>query len=143
MLEIKGNIWDYHAQGDPIVITTNGDINSRGECVMGRGVALQARNLHRDLPRIVAAHIRANGNAVGWHDKYCIFTLPVKWHWKQDADPALIHMSCKNLVKMVSQMGMDRVYMVRPGCCNGHLMWQDIKPLIEPILDDRFTIVQL
>ena len=33
MLEVKGNIWDYHTEDYPVVITTNGSLNSKKELV--------------------------------------------------------------------------------------------------------------
>ena len=39
-------------------------------------------------------------------------------------------------------MHLDKVYMARPGCGNGQLKWEDVKPLIAPILDDRFIVVE-
>ncbi len=39
-------------------------------------------------------------------------------------------------------MHLDKVYLVRPGCGNGQLKWEDVKPLIAPILDDRFIVVE-
>lgn len=30
----------------------------------------------------------------------------------------------------------------RPGCGNGRLRWEDVRKILEPILDDRFTVVR-
>ena len=38
-------------------------------------------------------------------------------------------------------MGWSKVLIPRPGCGYGELNWQDIKPLLESILDDRFISV--
>mgnify|MGYP001585303530 CR=1 FL=1 len=40
-----GDIWDYNvaSEANCIGITTNGTVKSNGACVMGRGVALQAK----------------------------------------------------------------------------------------------------
>jgi hypothetical protein len=32
------------------------------------------------------------------------------------------------------------VLLPRPGCGNGHRTWDEVCPVIEPILDDRFTV---
>lgn len=34
------------------------------------------------------------------------------------------------------------IYLVRPGCGNGRLRWQDVRHALSEILDDRFVIVE-
>ena len=36
---------------------------------------------------------------------------------------------------------LKNVALPRPGCANGGLNWEDVKPHLERILDDRVTIV--
>ena len=43
MKVIKGNIWEYWKKGFNIVIPTNGYIKRDGSCVMGKGLAFQAK----------------------------------------------------------------------------------------------------
>ena len=142
MTEIDGNIWDYHDAGYPIVITTNGDINSRGECVMGRGVALQTKRRYPEFPEKLADHLRTHGNRVGYFSPYNIFTFPTKHHWHQKSDIVLIEQSARHLSFAAGWLGFGRVYMVRPGCSNGKLEWEDVRPRISSYLDDKFIIVQ-
>lgn len=143
MNEIFGNIWDYYESGGVIVVTTNGDINSRGECVMGRGIALQVKNRFPEFPKKLANHIRKHGNNVGYFSIYRIFTFPVKHHWFEKADLNLIERSAFQLKESVDKLRLERVFMVRPGCSNGRLMWEDVKSVIEKHLDDRFLVVDL
>ena len=141
MLEITGDIWQCDG---PIVITTNGDINSRGECVMGRGIALQAKRKFPTLPTVIATHIRNHGNVVGrFAYGKGLFTFPVKHHWSEIADMELIEQSAKDLHMMVYKDYHPpyEIYMVRPGCGNGGLRWSEVKPLID-WLDDRFVVVE-
>jgi hypothetical protein len=65
MTEIVGNLWDYIDDPDVIIcITTNGDINSRGEAVMGRGCAFEAKKRFPGVEKELAAMIRMLGNTV-------------------------------------------------------------------------------
>ncbi len=148
MKEITGDLWDFHNAGFPIVITTNGAINSRGECVMGRGVASQAKNRYPTLPLLLGNKIRAGGNNVYFFNDALtkIFSFPVKHHWAETADPELIIRSATQLMEWVDSLAemttvTPNIYLPRPGCGNGGLKWENVKPLLK-CLDDRFTIVE-
>ena len=151
MLEATGDLWIL-AKGSPLCITTNGDINSRGRAVMGRGIALEAAQRFPELPRELAKLIAMYGNHVHplfWHpisglvNLYFLISFPVKDDWREAADPKLILRSAIELVKLADRMLLDflKIYLPRPGCSNGHLKWEDVKPIIEPLLDDRFVVV--
>lgn len=142
MIQIIGDIWTYHEYGLPIVITTNGDVNSRGECVMGRGVALQTKQRYPEFPKRLAEHIHKYGNRVGYFKDFNIFTFPTKHHWFEKSDPVLIEQSARHLDLAANWMEFEKIYMVRPGCSNGKLHWSDVEPILEDILDDRYIIVQ-
>ena len=152
MKEIVGDIWDYHKQGLWIVITTNGTVKTNGEAVMGRGVALQAKQKFRNIADWVGWSLRARGNHCAIYtiqlrvdDRLVasgVITFPVKHDWQGRADIQLIEQSCQELVKLVEQENPEKIYMVRPGCGNGGLDWKDVKPILEKYLDDRFVVVE-
>jgi hypothetical protein len=142
MQQIRGDIWEFHKQGSPITITTNGDLNKHGLCVMGRGIALQAKQRFPHLPYVVAQHINANGNVVGFFPKYNLFTFPTKDHWWENSSFQLIEDSAIALNAIVTKRKMTRLYMTQPGTGNGKLHWNDVEPLISLHLDDRFIVVE-
>lgn len=142
MIELEGNIWDFHKAGFPIVITTNGDFNSRGENVMGKGIALQAKQKFPELPGRIGEHLKKHGNRVGYFSPYRLFSFPTKNSWKQNSDIVLIEQSARHLEIAAGWLNFDRIYMVRPGCSNGKLKWEEVKPVIASYLDDRFIVVQ-
>lgn len=154
MREITGDIWDYHDTGHWIVITTNGNIRANREAVMGKGLALQAKQRYPRLPLQLGKALRQHGNHV--HRFLCfydeplleqvkIITFPTKHDWWEKSDLALIERSCSELVETASmflQRG-EEVYMTRPGCRNGQLDWEnEVKPILERCLDGRFTVVE-
>lgn len=141
MKEVIGNIWDYHDQGNWIVITTNGFVRKDGACVMGRGVAKEAAIKFPDYPYHLGEFIKKFGNHINLNPKYHIFSFPVKHNWWAKADIKLIEQSCQELLD-VSSAFKSPFYMVRPGCGNGQLDWKDVKPILEKYLDDRFVIVE-
>lgn len=142
MLELKGNIWDYH-NPYPIVITTNGWIseNKYAPAVMGRGLALEAKKKFPELPKMLAKHLRQFGNIVKYFDQFNLFTFPTKINWWENSNIDLIMESAGKLVNIVPLYDFGKVYIPRPGCGNGHLEWDNIKPILEQYFDDRFIVV--
>ena len=141
MKEIKGNIWEYQEQGFPIVVPTNGQVNSQGKCIMGEGLAKEAAEKFPGLPLKIGMHIKKFGNRGTFFDEFGIFTFPTKHHWNLEADIDLIHTSCKNIKMFVAFCDFKQIYMPRVGCGNGKLLWEDVRPILEKELDDRFIIV--
>ena len=145
MKEIKGNIWDYYDKGHWIVITTNGNVKTNGEAVMGKGIALQAKQKFPDLPHMLGQQILSLGNILHhWGQEGLIF-FPTKHNWWEKADIKLIEESTSQLKEFFDNIITDYptpVYLVRPGCNNGKLEWKDVKPILEKYLDDRFIVVE-
>lgn len=143
MKVIKGNIWDFHDEGFPIIVTTNGDINASGKCVMGRGIAEQAKKRWPCLPKTIADHIKKHGNVVGWFGDYNLFSFPTKHHWYLKSDLDLIEQSCRQLRGMwdLSSDPSLIICMVKPGVGNGKRRWEEVEPILDRHLDDRFIIV--
>jgi hypothetical protein len=123
------------------VITTNGCVTNSGKAVMGHGIALQAKNRMSKLPKLLGFHINTYGNWVLYFKEYNLFTFPVKHNWWEKADLQLIRQSAEQLLDHVNEKGFKKVWMVRPGCGNGRLKWENVKPVIE-FLDDRFIVVE-
>ena len=148
MLEVVGNLWYYQTvegkRPDCLVITTNGTIKRDGTCVMGRGCAREAKDRWPHLALALGQHLRENGN-VPHIFRDCgpvpLVSFPVKHDWHDIADPALIRTSGLALSALADAEGWDVVVMPRPGCGNGSLDWKDVRPLLSPILDDRFHMI--
>lgn len=141
MKEVIGDIWSFFAHGYPIVITTNGIVNRRHQNIMGAGIALAAKERFPKLPELIGRHIENQGNTVGYYSQYDIYSFPTKNHWRENSDIMLIERSAKDLLALVDQQGQTKIAMVRPGVNNGRLKWAVVKPVLESILDDRFTVV--
>lgn len=140
MLEAKGNLWDYPA--DAIIITTNGFVKKNGEAVMGRGCAREAALRYPLLPGMLGNSIKTSGNKVFhfWISEH-ILTMPVKYNWYEKADIELIKESAYQLIDHVDGWQFSKVVMPQPGCGNGQLNWNDVKPILDEILDDRFIAI--
>jgi len=114
------------------VITTNGYVKNNGQAVMGRGTALIAATIAPKLPTILGDLLISYGNK-----PYLLpgnfVTLPVKHKWDEKADPVLIGKSLDILMDMWDLYGFGKrqVYIPRPGCGNGQLAWETVKPMME------------
>lgn len=141
VIELTANLWDM--EGNWLVITTNGDVNRRGEAVMGRGVAAQAKFKFPHLAWMLAEGMKQEGNHVMAWQPFHIITFPVKHHWHEQADLDLIGRSCEELVNQVTMTPLEPpIFMVRPGCGNGGLDWAEVKYVCDGWLDDRFFVVE-
>ena len=164
MREAKGNMLDMDC--DALVITTNGFVKSNGECVMGRGIAKQISRALPWIAGELGNKLNTLGNVphfLGQHNNVDLVSFPVKPRsvkfdgsnavghamsqfrvgesvpgFYAKADPQLIVESARKLVQLTDQMNWKTVLVPRFGCGAGELSWADIRPLVEPILDDRF-----
>jgi len=140
MKEIKGDLFDRIA--DAICITTNGEVDKQGLAIMGRGVALEAKKRWPEVAVSIGVAIQTFGNAVflltdeqkrlistGRQLPYHLFTFPTKFKWREKSDLGLIQRSAAKLRPLTSLM--NNVVIPRPGCSNGGLRWEDVKPILE------------
>lgn len=149
MREEVGDLWKLPA--DVRCVTTNGDINTKGRAIMGSGCALEAKKLYPNIDLHFAKLLSILGHHVYplWVEENAtvVLSFPTKHNWKQPADINLIRRSCEELMESIEMMdhkweGMwKRVLLPRPGCGAGQLAWEDVKPIIGEILDDRVIVV--
>lgn len=144
MREQYGNLWQM--QADARCITTNGTVKKNGAVVMGRGVALQARDEYPGIDLRVGKVVRRGPPGmlqvdVVWDDPV-IICFPVKYNWWEHASLPLIRESAQRLVELADMhREWGTILLPRPGCGNGQLRWEQVRPEIEGLLDDRFVIV--
>ena len=143
MLEKEGYIW--HSDPDVICIPTSSDIDEDGRLEMKDNTALEAKETDNNVPYYFARHIINRGNTP------CLFmrdtkphfcSLPVKFGGEGDFNIELIVQSVKLMLGIVNHYNFTEIVLPRPGCGKGSFLdWKsEVKPLIEPLLDDRFTV---
>lgn len=146
---VYGDFWQYEA--DFHVITTNGDVRKDGACVMGRGVAEQAKGRFPHLPYVLGGMLKENGNVVQdlgeWgrlgERAYHLWAFPVKHHWRDQADLALIEQSVLALQAAALHSPASRhkrFVLVRPGVGNGQRHWAEVEPLVACLPDNVHVI---
>ncbi len=147
MHETLGSLWQVKA--DLRVVTTNPIVNARGQAVMGRGCAREAKERIPGLEYRFAELLEAHGNRVMRLVRPCtptagaaLASFPVKHHWKDAADLDLIARSARQLVRLADKYNYKQVGLPRPGCGNGRMQWAQVRPVLAEILaGDRFTVV--
>lgn len=143
MLEVKGNVWDVYKDYDAFCITTNGFVKSTGECVMGRGIALECSKRYPQVPKILGSLIKKSGNRVfklGKLGNSTMCSFPTKHVWWDNSDLSVIEASVKQITLLADKEGWNKVLIPRPGVGNGKLSWDIVKPIVDK-LDDRFYII--
>lgn len=146
MKTMKGNIWNCWENDCTIIIPTNGFVKKDGSCVMGKGLALQAKNYCHHIEYILGRYITCWGNQVYYLGNDLV-SFPVKHNWWEKADLKLIEKSAKQLKKLSKLFYGYKIdfpiYLPKVGCGNGKLNWKDVEPILDKHLDDRFIIVDL
>ena len=166
MKEIKKDLFEclLDPSVDAICITTNGQYLTNGQACMGGGCAGVCARLwpetslrlgtllkytKQNVPFIIGA-VDANDNYIeptfdivkNKKFKALIFSFPTINNLWDGANLDLIVKSATILVEHVNKCGLQNIVSARFGSGIGGLDWhQEVKPLVENILDDRFTIV--
>lgn len=144
MILEKGNMWDVFEETDAFVITTNPIINSRGEVVMGRGIAKEAMERFPSIGKDFAVALDIAGDCfgqapgVGHIGDYGLNSVPILWfmvkdHWKHHADLRIIKRSMHMLAAGAMYEPCKRFDLNFPGIGNGRLAREDVLPIIEQL----------
>jgi hypothetical protein len=143
MKELIGDIWAFWQAGHFVGVTTNGMLNTKGELIMGRGIALQAKRRLPFLPLVLGDQVRRHGNQVFISLTARIVAIPTKHDWRDPADLELIRTSALSLSRLLEapEFAPLNVYLPRLGCGNGGLDWDTVRPILAEILPDSVTVV--
>lgn len=166
------DVWEYVGKVDGICVTTNGYVTSKGDAVMGRGIALSAATRYKNIniKHILGNHLTKNGNHVSilHNDNGTnIISFPVKRDhfdfsidegfpgtvrnmkhgsivpgWSLKAEIWLIKRSAIELMEIIEKNKFKHVLLPQPGCKNGELNWIDVSKELDQILDNRVFIVR-
>ena len=162
MKEIKRDLFDCISDHKAICITTNGQYEN-GKAFMGGGCALECakrlpktstklaqclKNFGTNIPFILGMlddnlnYMEPNLKLIK-ADKYkcLIFSFPTIDDLMDGAKIELIKRSAEAMRAFADRFQLMGIALGRPGCGVGSLNYKNVKPIIAPILDDRFTIV--
>lgn len=165
MKEKKADLFEtiFDNDVDAICITTNGQYLMDGRAAMGGGCAgvcakkwpLTAvrlgkclKNFGTNVPFVIGA-LDNKGNYIEpslkiikeKKFKCLILSFPTINDLIDGANLDLIKQSIQELKAMVYKYELKGIVIPRPGVGIGGLDWNDVKPILEEQLDDKFTIV--
>jgi hypothetical protein len=148
---------------DAICITTNGQYTLDGRAAMGGGCAGVCakrwpetavrlgkclKNFGTNVPHIIGSlnadgdYMEPNLRIVKERKFKClIYSFPTIDNLIDGANLDLIIQSAKLMKEQADKYGLRNIIVPRPGVGIGGLNWADVKTVIAPYLDDRFTIV--
>lgn len=137
-----------NAKENIVCVTTNGIIKKNGHAVMGAGIAKTA-NERFHVSKKLAEYICTYGNVPCFlgqfqykTSQFYLCSFPTKNDWRDPSDLELIKRSAQRMTIMADAEDFQHIYMTPPGCGCGGLDYEtQVKPILEPILDDRFVIV--
>jgi len=143
MILEKGNMWDVFHDTDVFMITTNPIKRNDGAVVMGRGIALEAKQRYPQLPfdfgkELDSLHPEIDQQFVGKigvYDGTPIWFFMVKDHWANNADLGIIGSSCFYL-KHGFDLKDKRIDLNFPGIGNGKLPRDSVLYLLEDLPDN-------
>lgn len=142
-------MWDCFGKVDLFLVTTNPVVNSKGELVMGRGMALEAKKKFPILPKKFAERYQEACDIQGYDDALYSTNVgqgglfagqPVGWfmvknHWAEPARLDIIKHSVLELAKWAKHT-KGIVALNFPGIGNGKLKREDVLPLLEVLPDN-------
>jgi len=140
MRELQGDLWGFHHQGFVVAITTGGLVEKSGVCAMPRGCARQAKQRFKYLDWTLGQQILAHGNHV-FDLGNRIVSFPVEESPYEVPDIRLIERSAHELVELADYKGWHEIIVPRPGCGGGGQSWNEVRPKLEAIFDERFRVI--
>lgn len=141
MILEKGDMWSVFFDTDIFMITTNPIRRTDGAVVMGRGIALQAKERYPSLPydfgnALNRLHPEIDQSFVGEIGKYeetPIWWFMVKNHWREQADLGVIASSIFYLKNGFNGLETKRIDLNFPGIGNGRLPRDSVLYLLEDL----------
>ena len=137
---VVGDLWKVKA--DFKGIPTNGCVTKTGKAVMGKGVALQAKQKFPGIDLALGMAINSGGNRLHLLVEYDLFSFPTKHDWRNPSDIELIKQSIMELENLAEEM-QHRIFAIPlPGTGAGGLEAGDVWPLLEELPDNVIVVVQ-
>lgn len=150
---LYGNLWDEIGKADLILVTTNAVVlqhrtpqSNLCELVMGKGVALQAREQFPDLPHLLGRaiarqkkHLQLYGVIIPEPTRSGVLVgaFQTKINWRKPSTANIIGYSVMCLIAKASRY--ERIAMPFPGINNGQMSPEEVEPLLSDLPDNVYV----
>jgi len=146
MILERGDMWSAFELADVFCITTNAIVNSRGELVMGRGMAQQAAERIPGLAAVAGACLRRTG-MVGkcygllnitpaGQKRPLVAAFQTKRHWRWASDLVVISVAARQLQEAARKREDWRWDLNFPGIGYGNLQRGEVLHILEDLPDN-------
>lgn len=153
MREVKSSIWSDEWKDYWRVIPINTTLKTDGSLVMGAGLAKQAAERYKFLPKKLGDYYSNKPASIlySYEDLTVkLIAFPTKIYWSRMSDLGLIEKGLADLKVWTDELELESVsYKIicpRLGCGLGQLDWvKDVKPLMLKYFDtnDNFIVASL
>jgi hypothetical protein len=127
-----GNMWDYQSEYEVVLVTTNSDINRKGELVMGAGAAEELKTRYPEYPKLFAQEI-AGKPIYGVCVLGRLGIFQVKYHYSEKAKLELVAYSCGALSELAQSGFADDFALNFPGIGLGKLSPKLVLPFVQTL----------
>lgn len=135
-----GDMWSQYTD-DPktlFLFCANGVINSKGELVMGKGSAAQAKAMFPGLAKKLGRMVER----AGWYGLYGVVVpddvnigaFQTKKHWRESSQVSYISYALASL-ELECYHRYDTIHLPYPGIGHGDLAMEQVEPLIVGLPD--------
>jgi len=151
---LNENVSSLWKKGKIVCVTTNGYVTKTGYGVMGRGNAKEMASMVLNLPKFLGSFIVKNGYITGFiyqniisfptkpkigtyknvlsslKNKFDEDSINIPGFWCK-SDLNIIETSLNQLNNLIIKENLKEVFLPLPGCQNGELKFEDVKPILE------------
>lgn len=137
----KGDMWSVYEDADLFLITTNSAVSRDGTLIMGRGIALEAKQRFPGLSRALGQQILKTCGSLGSYGLLISSRWPeaklgafqVKTDPHQSASLGLIQKSTTALCAWCKEHPQASVHLNFPGIGYGGLLREKVLPIVEQL----------
>lgn len=134
-------MWDVIGEANLFLITTNARVNSQGNLVMGRGIALEATQRYPAIAKAWGSRLIKMGRPReynlllpdGWTEMRLqrgFGAFQVKYSWELPADLGLIERSTLKLAALATAHPNAQIHLNYPGIGNGRRTVDEVSPIL-------------